>query len=83
MQTLTVGPRDLIVLKVDDWDDASVNEVVQTLHKYFPENMILFLGQDETIETRSEEEAKELLKAIADHQEYREHKAFSDALEEG
>jgi len=77
VSTLKVGEGDMIVLNVELADDAAVDEIVQTLHRHFPNSMVLFLGAGETIEARPEEEVKELLKAILDHQEYREHKELA------
>jgi hypothetical protein len=77
VSTLKVAKDDLIFITMDLDDEQAQDDLIAALHKRFPANMILMLSPGETIEARPEEEVKALLKAILDHQEYREHKELA------
>lgn len=80
IETLQVGPTDLIILRLDALPEGEVDSMIQTLHKHFPSNMILMLDKGETIEARPEEEIKGLLQALIEHQDYREHKDLAEGM---
>jgi len=77
VSTLKVAKDDLIIITMDLDDEKTQDDLIADLHARYPDNMVLLLGTGETIEARPEEEVKALLKAIVDHQEYREHKELA------
>lgn len=77
ISTFEVADRDIIVLHTEDLPDEVVTDIINAIHEHFPGNMILMLGLGETVEARSESEIKELLQAVLDHEEYRDHKELT------
>jgi len=51
------------------FDDAGFRDFVGDLHEKFPTSLVIWFSGDETFETMSVENAKEMLQAILDHEE--------------
>lgn len=68
---LEVPENAVIIVRERNLSDDVFEELVTSLHEHFPTSLIVWLSDDSTFETMTEEELEGILNGLREHREAR------------